>query len=119
MNRFYDKDELAIVLSALADALARRNLEKGNKLIQKILVEKGSPEDEINTSINKLDNEKVRALNPAKKKWARVKGDTVTDRITKKAAYLSTRGFPSDVCWDAARQVADTEIDETELDVNF
>lgn len=88
---------------------------KGRRWIQQELKQKGVQEQHIADAMAAIDpeQEKESARAAAKKKWRQTSGDSKS-RQQKVAAFLARRGYPTDLCRQAARDVAQDIEEDTE-----
>ena len=87
---------------------------KGRRWVQHELKQKGVHEQHIANAMAALDPEQEwdSALAAAKKKWRQTSGESVL-RQQKVAAFLARRGYPMDMCRQAARKAAQDVEAET------
>lgn len=88
---------------------------KGRRWVQHELKQKGVHEQHIANAMAALDPEQEwdSALAAAKKKWRQTSGESVL-RQQKVAAFLARRGYPMDMCRQAARKAAQDVEAETD-----
>lgn len=88
---------------------------KGRRWVQHELKQKGVHEQHIANAMAALDPEQEResAMAAAKKKWRQTSGESML-RQQKVAAFLARRGYPMDLCRQAARDAAQDIEEETD-----